>query len=146
MKKEYRIKMIGSKFTFPVEVNDRSTAVTLIGYGSLGDGFGYFSTENEALQAAIEETQLFKTGKVKIYGTQDDETSASENSASTPPSKKVYTEVTTLNGVVEVLSSPDYRVSRSALKNKESIRAIADAHGIGFPNVVWDEAGKNVKN
>ena len=123
----------GIRFTFPVVVSGKAVWVSLTG------DEGEYETADEAVQAAIEATEKFKSGYI---------TCRSEDAAvqDTPPDtptgdvkdvkteKAVFPEVTDLNGAVDILSSDPYRVLKMNLRTPGAIRAAMDRHGVEFPN------------
>lgn len=105
-----------------------------------------FSTSDEILQALIESSSMYKSGKIKLIekykiGETSSESKStslassekSETKSETPASK-TYAYVVNSQQAKEILRSEPYNVSLSELGSKADIQSKAKELGVLFPN------------
>lgn len=101
-------------------------------------------------QLAIENSEMFKVGKIRVKGARKQAIRVREDKASinTAPSAdtpvveeapisvdaKVYPEATTLVDVIAILKG-EYKVSATRLKSEASILRVAEEKNVSFPNL-----------
>ena len=103
-----------------------------------------FTTDNPVVQAAIEESDKFKKGRIKlvskyIIGETTNEKVDESCEADVLPNedslqKDVYPDVKNSQQAKDVLMNAPYNVSLAELGNKTSIKQCAEELGISFPN------------
>jgi hypothetical protein len=102
-----------------------------------------YECSNEGIQAKIEETQLFQTGKIKLfreYVTEDPKVTISAPAAeakkpATPTGKGVSPSVTTYQQAASKLHEK-FGVSMEQLQDPEAIMSEAAKNGASFPNLI----------
>ena len=104
-----------------------------------------FTTSNEVVQAAIESSEKFLKGRIKLISSvpvssvvvdisQKGTVAEESGSASSSSSMKSYPDVVNSQQAKEVLRSEPYNVSLSELGNKADIQNKAKELGVSFPN------------
>jgi hypothetical protein len=86
------------------------------------------------VQAAIEDSRLFREGEIEIVG---EEKGCVEGVAPLPSGPDTaYNGVRDINGAVEILKGDPYLVPAVALRTPEMVRKQAKLKGVSFPN--WE--------
>jgi len=115
-----------AKIVFAVKVGSETKNISFSNFG------GSYSTFDEDVQKAIEDTFYFRTGLIYCSKNQKLNTNQNNKSGIIP---KEYPDVTDLNDAVAVLRGEPYKVHHARLKNKEAILSVAKDVGASFPNL-----------
>ncbi|MFA5649519.1 MAG: hypothetical protein WC914_00035 [Proteiniphilum sp.] len=152
--KIYSLKTIGQEHTMPFKVGDKNVYVKFE-KASPTDRVAQFSTEDEKLQDAIEESPRFKEKRIKlIFSNQKsnpskvkakepgtppvDPNDENQDPPAGPPADPnpptEYPEVTTLKAARVILEA-EFGVDPSEMNNREKVFAKAAEMGVSFPNI-----------
>lgn len=99
-----------------------------------------FTTDNEAVQKLIENTEKFKKGHIKIVRSESvaSDKQPEQAPSSTESNPNVYPSVKNSQQARDVLIGEPYLVPLSELGNKEAILGVASSVGVSFPN--WKQS------
>lgn len=154
--KRYAFNGNASQYSLHVRTDTGSQFVTFasVGYGSLyASGAPTFSTANESIQQAIENSKAWEDGKIILLSEEPmgplpgkveppkDIASKDDDNLPTKPdnasSVVAYDEVTKFRDAQDILTSPPYNVAKTSpeITSKERIHAKAAELGVSFPNL-----------
>lgn len=146
--KTYIFNKNASQYSLYVNTERGGQFVTFasIGYGSIySSGFPQYSTDDELIQAGIENSNAFLSGKIRLFNETavdaPSEIGANDNLEQEDFKEdydaRSYDQVTKFREAQDILTSPPYNVPRSSkdITSKERILQKAADLGISFPNL-----------
>ena len=95
-----------------------------------------YSTDNPLFQRAIENSDAFRCGEIKRGRVEvlEDDSKATDSVATADAQCNVAPEVTNMQQARAYLMADPYNCSLSQLQNKNSIKSVAKANSVSFPN------------
>ena len=95
-----------------------------------------YSTDNPLFQRAIENSDAFRCGEIKRGRVEvlEDDCKAADAVATADAQCTVAPEVTNMQQARAYLIADPYNCSLSQLQNKNSIKSVAKANSVSFPN------------
>ena len=90
--KTYSLKTLGTSHSLPIPMDGTNFYVNFEKNYS-GERLAYFNTDNEKLQKAIEESQFWKSGEIKLIGEVKKETTKVHEVTEAAPEAEVLEEV-----------------------------------------------------
>ena len=96
-----------------------------------------YTTDNPLYQKAIEDSNAFRSGEIKMGRVEefaDDVPVAVAGSASDGEPTVPFTDVVNLQQARAVLMAEPYCCNLSELQNKAAVKSIAEQKGVAFPN------------
>ena len=160
--KTYSLKTLGTSHTLPIPMDGANYYVNFEKIYS-GERLAYFSTDNPKLQKAIEESQFWQSGEIKLVGKVEDKDKAAaeavqetaeevtviesasevqetaEVQETTEQKPVVHAEVTKFQEAKNILQAEPYKVAHQALGSPDKVFKKAAELGISFPNLKIDE-------
>jgi len=85
--KMYKMQTIGQEHTIPVPMNGENRYIKFIKVAA-NNPFAYYSTDDAAVQKAIEGSKMFESGEIAKMGEETELPVGSEQSAEEPPTPK----------------------------------------------------------
>ena len=139
--KTYILNKETARYALQLAVGGKSEFIqfTSVGFGTAyASGKPTYSTSDEKIQKAIEDSKRFKEGLIQLRQEVDD---GGEKKGGEPAKGAVYPDVTTFNQAIEVLTSDPHNLPKtgSALNSPQKIRDKAAELGILFPNLPTEE-------
>ena len=114
---------------FPLLVSGQKVFISFTGTNN--SGLLCYSTEDVAVQKAIEDSLLFKEGKIKIEVSLESSKKGKEKGKAL----KEFPDVKTLQEAVAILKD-NYGSENKDLLSPDMIKKQAELKGIGFPNLI----------
>ena len=95
-----------------------------------------YSTDNPLFQRAIENSDAFRCGEIKRGRVEvlEDDSKAADSVANADAQCTVVPEVTNMQQARAYLMADPYNCSLSQPQNKNSIKSVAKANSVSFPN------------
>lgn len=95
-----------------------------------------FMTKDEVTQHIIENSNEFKSGRIKlIKATTLPDEQQEEASTKSNKSSKVFQDITKTQDAIAILTAAPYHCDAASLKSKQAVHSAASALGISFPNL-----------
>ena len=93
-----------------------------------------YTTDNPLFQRAIENSNAFRCGEIKRGRVEALDEGKKTGEAPEEPQYTVVAEVTNAQQARAFLMAEPYNCQLSQLQNKNSIKSVAKAHSVSFPN------------
>lgn len=130
--KTYEMPMLGYENTLPVMVGEKKEYISFK-KATKEDGEGYLHTDRRDLQKAIETSEKFKNGEIKLINTIGKEDSGYEDESG---EIAIREDVTDFQTAREILLGEPYNLTpQSVAKNPEAILKAAVRVGVSFPGL-----------
>lgn len=130
--KTYEMRMLGYESTFPVMVGEKKEFITFK-KASLDEGDGYLHTDKKDIQKAIEASDKFKNGEIKLV---KGEVEVEEEDEDAGEETVIREDVTDFQTAREVLLGEPFNLKPQAVPNNpDAILKAAAKAGVSFPNV-----------
>ncbi|NDV46096.1 hypothetical protein D0T49_03450 [Paludibacter sp. 221] len=141
--KRYSFKTLGGEHTLPIEVSGARQYIKF--KKAYRDAkLALFETSDEKIQKGIEESDLFKAGRIKlVFSDQNGQVKKTKKGKEGEPvnsnegEPKEYPEVSTFQQAKDVLSGEPYDIPATSpdVSTPEKIFAKAAELGVSFPNL-----------
>jgi hypothetical protein len=145
--KQYSLRTMGLEHTLPIPMGNVNRYIKfkkVVGT----DPLAFFDTSEKKLQTAIEKSQFFESGEIKLVFSNEEEEKAVNGQKQSPkkevtPKKEkedvtdVFTDVTTFGQAKNILTGDPYNIAKTSptLSSPAAIFKQASELGISFPNL-----------
>lgn len=130
--KTYEMQMLGYESTLPVMVGEKKEYISFK-KAIKDEGEGYLHTDRKDIQKAIEASDKFKNGEIKLISTSGKEEANDED---TGEDAVIREDVTDFQTAREVLLGEPFNLKPQAVANNpDAILKAAAKAGVSFPNL-----------